>query len=393
MRNRKGNVPVFLKELGLRLEELYNKTDKGLLLVTFLLVCLGMLEVASTTQISQDINGAIMFSSADVLHQFFSLVLGVLAAIFIALLDFDKTIRNMKVSAAIYILACIFLLLTLIFGVEVYGSKRWLNLGFMRVQTAEFAKITMIFFTASYMAGRQRLAGMQQNSFNVILPFVCTSAGFFLIALQPDIGIPALTFFGMCCMMYVAGIKLWDLLRILFIAIPLFLLDCVRNLGHRLGRIQAFFMSFADQKVDVLGDAYQVANSLIGICSGGLTGRGIEHSYQKTHLLTQHDTDFIFAVYAEETGLVGSLFLISLYIALIYFCYKIAIRSKDLYYRALAVGFTSLLGAQAFYSIAVNANFAPVKGITLPFISYGGSSLMSSLIIIGIMVNISVRRD
>jgi len=399
---KKSFFPALFSGISRRIKILQNvikRNDKGFLLVVASLLCIGMFWVCSTTQIVQariNSENVLLFSKAKIINQLIALFIGIIAMFFVASADFEKTIKKYYYAVSVYIFFCVLLIITL-FMPAAAGGRRWIpipGIG-LNIQTAEFAKIAIIFFIASYMSNRRNMADMRQNSSKVFNPFVLSGIGLALIALEPDIGIPALTFFGISCMMYVSGVSFGDILRVCLFAFPLFVLDCLRNLGHRLGRIQSFVLSVFtnDQQVDILGDAYQVSNSLIGICSGGITGRGIAHSHQKTHLLTQHESDFIFSVYAEETGLIGSLLLIGLFAALLYYCYKIAMQAKDSYYRSLAVGLSCMLGVQAFYSIAVNANFAPIKGIALPFISYGGSSLISTLIIIGIMMNVAARRE
>ncbi|MBO4556234.1 MAG: FtsW/RodA/SpoVE family cell cycle protein [Elusimicrobiales bacterium] len=367
--------------------------DAAFLIVTAILLSIGLLWVCSTTQIVSTKGDFLIFSSSKVRMQLIALAGGLIMMMIAATINFDKTFRKFKIMVPVYVVTCILLAITLKFKDQM-GASRWISLGKINIQTAEFAKIVIIMFVAAYMDDRKKMLDIIQNAFKALYPFILSAPALVLIAAEPDIGIPTLTFFGICSMLYVAGVPIGNIVRVLFFSIPAFVLDSLRNVGHRLGRIQSYVLSaFTDQPVDILGDAYQISNSLIGICSGGILGRGFAHSHQKTHLLTQHESDFVFAVYAEETGLVGSLILMALFSVLVYYCYKITINTKDLYYRSLGMGLTFILAVQAFYSIAVNANFAPVKGIALPFISYGGSSLVSTLIIIGIMMNIAAHEE
>ena len=394
----KSKKSVFRKWIAasnVQFVEVLKKNNLFFLLAAMILIAIGICWVSSTTQIvlPNSKGDLFQFSGFKIFKQIVALILGLAAMYCISILDFEKTIKKFSIAWIVYGITILLLMITLLMPAR-DGGRRWIPLYIFNLQTAEFAKIVILFFVASYMGDRRRMADVQQNSFKVFYPFVLAGIGLFFIALEPDIGIPALTFAAICCMMFVSGVSIGNLIRVLLMSIPVFVFDCYRNFGHRLGRIQSYVLStFSDQKVDVLGDAYQVSKSLIGICSGGITGQGFAHSYQKTHLLSQHDSDFVFSVFAEETGLIGSLLLMSLYGVLIYQCYKIALNTRDSYYRSLAVGFTVILGTQAFYSIAVNANFAPIKGIALPFISYGGSSLISTLIIIGIMMNIAAHQD
>lgn len=394
-RIKKNLIQRKLERAWQRFTEVVKRNDIFFLITVSLLIGIGLCWVCSTTQMQiLKKTGDLNFSHSKIINQLVALAIGLCGMFFMSVLDFERTIKKFSVAVAVYAITCGLLFITL-FMKPVLGGRRWIPLGLFNMQTAEFAKIVIVFFIAAYMSNRRYMADMQQNSFKVFYPFILAGVGLFLIAIEPDIGIPTLTFFGICCMMYVSGVALRDIARVCFFAVPVFVFDCLRNLGHRLGRLQSFALSlFADdQKVDILGDAFQVANSLTGICSGGITGRGFAHSHQKVHLLSQHESDFVFAVYAEETGLIGTLFLIFLFSALLYFCYKIAVKTKDSYYRAIATGLTAMLGTQTFYSMAVNANIAPIKGISLPFISYGGSSLISTLLIIGIMMNIAARRE
>ena len=396
-RTRTNNTATmrFFRNFAVKSARIIKDNHFFLSVVAFLLA-IGLCWVSSATQLSHtnrlDINSPLKFSYMGFVKQLASCVVGIVIMFMIASANL-KRLKDLRFSGTIYFVACILLIITM-FMPPILGSHRWIPLGFINLQTAEFAKIAIVIFVAAYIGNHNRLLDMQQNSFKVFYPFILSGFGLGLIAIEPDIGIPALTLFAIFCMMYVAGVSAGNLGRVAMLSIPVFAVDAMVNFGHRLGRIQSFVMSvFSDQKVDIQGDAYQILNSLVGICSGGLFGRGIGNSHQKTNLLSQGDCDFIFSVYAEETGLVGSPILIGLFALLVYFCYKITMRAKDPFCRYLAVGFSFMLTMQSLYSIAVNANFAPVKGIALPFISSGGSSLVSTLIIIGIMLNIASNKE
>lgn len=286
VRAKKNFLQLRFERARQRFAEVIKRNDIFFLITVALLIGIGLCWVCSTTQI-QIIkkSGDLSFSYSKLFNQVIALAIGLCGMFFMSVLDFERTVKKFSVAAAVYAITCILLIITL-FMPPVLGSRRWIPLGFFNMQTAEFAKIAIVFFIAAYMGNRRYMADMQQNSFKVFYPFILSSIGLVLIAIEPDIGIPTLTFFGICCMMYVSGIALRDIVRVCFFAVPVFVFDCLRNLGHRLGRLQSFALSLFtdDQKVDILGDAFQVANSLTGICSGGLTGRGFAHSHQKVHL-------------------------------------------------------------------------------------------------------------
>ncbi len=275
----------------------------------------------------------------------------------------------------------VLLILVLLIGPEINGAQRWIMLGPIQFQPAELAKLAIIFYMADFLARR----GEKIRSFHRLLPaLVLFAVVMMLIERQPDLGTALAiggTFFAM---LYVSGARVWHLLALCGTGV--FLVLCsVAIKPYRLKRIT----SFLDPDADPQGAGYHAIQSLLAIGSGGLTGRGFGVGHQKYKYLPEAHTDYIFAILGEELGLVGTVAVVFLFLALLYKGFQIALHCRQPYLRLLAVGTSFQLVLQAFLNIGVVTAVTPSTGIPLPFISYGGTSLLFSLIGIGILMNIA----
>lgn len=271
-------------------------------------------------------------------------------------------------------------------GRTISGATRWVRMGFVTFQPSELAKMAMIIFLAYSLEKKQERIRSFTVGFLSHLVFMLVVAGAILI--QKDFGaaatIAAITWF----MMFVAGVRLPYLFG-MFLAVLPAAIALVAGSPYRRRRVLAFLNPWSDQ----YGSGFQMIQSFVAINEGGWFGRGLGQGQQKLFYLPEAHTDFIFSVIGEELGLMGILLVISLFGFFIYRGLNIALKAPDTFGRYLAVGCTLLIGMEAVLNMGVVMGLLPTKGLALPFISYGGSSMVVSLIAVGILLNISTYRS
>jgi cell division protein FtsW len=303
------------------------------------------------------------------------LVVGIAAMLFCANVDYHRWSKF-----ALPFLICTLLLLIAVFipnlGMKLLGAHRWIKLGFIVIQPAELAKLTSIIYLSTWFSAKS------QNRFLPFLVFLITLIG--LVIIEPDMGTSTILVCISLIMYFIADTPLFHFLFF----IPVF--------GVGFGFLAAFspyrfarILSFLNPHADPLGSSYQIRQSLLAIGSGGLFGVGIGQSRQKYEYLPEANTDSIFAIIAEEIGLIGSISLIAIFLFFIIRGLRVARFAPDMLGKYLAIGITSWIGFQAILNLAAMVSFVPLTGIPLPFISYGGSSLIISLTAVGILINIS----
>lgn len=281
-------------------------------------------------------------------------------------------------------LAVFLLILVLIpgVGINIKGSTRWLGVGPLSFQPSEVAKLGMVIFLARFLAGQpQRIKDLFRGFFPplLVVGLVCG-----LILAQPDLG-TAVTIAGTAyLMMLAAGSRKSHLAALALAGVGLVVLAAVVE-PYRMERLTAFLNPWADP----LDSGFQTIQSLYAVGSGGLLGMGLGQGRQKFLYLPEQHTDFIFAVLCEELGFIGAIFVLLLFFAFMWRGLKIALKAPDNFGALLAVGITGMVIIQAIINIGVVTGCLPVTGITLPFISYGGSSLTLNLLGIGVLLNIS----
>lgn len=266
------------------------------------------------------------------------------------------------------------------------GAARWVKIGFIRFQPSEFAKLAVIIFMAYSLAKK----GDRVQLFGVgVLPNLLV-VGVVMVAVlgQKDLGAVLVIAALVGIMMFVSGVRLVHLISIVLVSLP-FLYFTVASVGYRRRRILAFLNPWDDPR----GSGYQIIQSLVSFHQGGLTGRGLGAGQQKLFYLPEAHTDFIGAVIGEELGLMGVMFVVSLFALFCYRGYKIAWNAPDLFGRYLALGLTSFVAVQAIGNLGVVMGMFPSKGMVLPFISYGGSALVVLMASVGILLNISKYKD
>ncbi len=270
------------------------------------------------------------------------------------------------------------------FSSEIGGARRWLNLWFFNLQPSEFAKLALVILFSDSLDRRYR----QDLSIKGILfpPFFILCLVTILIFLEPDMSTVIVIWVIVFILLFIGNVRLKHILG-------LGLIGTVVTIGYmfledyRRERIFAFI----NQSGNTEGVNFQVTQSLIALGSGQVIGLGLGNSVQKYSYLPELHTDFIFAIIGEEFGLVGTIFIVVLYILFTIFGIRVCIKAKDYFGRVMAAGFVGLIIIPALINISVVIGLLPVTGLSLPFISFGGSSLLASMISVGILLNISRR--
>ncbi len=277
-------------------------------------------------------------------------------------------------------------LISVFFLERTHGTHRWFHVGPISFQPSEFAKPALILFLAWFLENKTQAMDDWRNT---LLPAVIPTAVFLgLIVFQPDLG-TAIACAGItACVLFVAGIQLRYFGYALAASLlPLYWL--IFHVSYRRGRITAFLNPYADPK----GVGFHIIQSLIAVATGGVTGVGLMEGKQKLFYLPEPHTDFIFAVTAEELGLLGAITVVILFAVFLWRGVRAALRTQDTFGRFLAVGITSMIVLQAFINISVVLGLMPTKGIPLPLVSYGGSSLFVTLACVGVLLNITKQAE
>ena len=269
-------------------------------------------------------------------------------------------------------------------GYEVNGSTRWVRIGIMNLQVSEPARLCFLMALAGYLVRRNK--SLREEFLGFLRPMVVLIIACVLLLCEPDFGAAVVLLGTAMVMMFVAGARIRDFLLFLVVATVALAALAVFS-PYRMKRITGFLDPWADP----FDSGFQLTQSLIAIGRGEWFGVGLGDSVQKLFYLPEAHTDFVFAVYAEEFGLLGSLILIALFLALLWRVFKLAMRAADAerFFEAyIAIGLGTWLGIQAFINIGVNMGMLPTKGLTLPLISYGRSSLIITMICISLLLRI-----
>lgn len=357
--------------------------DYTLLITMIILIAYGLLMVFSASyykaQSSKmyDYDGLALFK-----NQLLGAILGAVVLIIFTFFDYK---RLMKLKYVIIGLAIVLMIAVLIPGVgkTINGSSRWIVIDPLpSIQPAEIAKFALIIFTAATIyVNRDRMDTFRYG----IVPTLAVLLVFcLLLYFQPNYSAIILLCVLVYVMIFIGGAKWWHLLALAGIAVLLGWVMMMQE-GYRERRVATFL----DPWADTAGDGYQVVQSLYGIGSGGLFGSGLGNGRQKLLWLPYGESDFIFAIIAEELGMVGAVVLLILFGLMVYRGIRIAMGAPDLFATMLATGVTTIIALQVIINVAVVTASLPATGVSLPFISYGSSSLVIFMAMIGILLNIS----
>jgi cell division protein FtsW len=268
------------------------------------------------------------------------------------------------------------------FGYKIGGASRWLRIGDLSFQPSELAKFSLAIYMAYSMA--KKGSEIEQLSKGLLPHLIVSGVFLLLLIIQPDLGTAVIIGFWVLILLFVGGVRLRHLSSIFLLSLPM-MLWLVLHSDYRIKRWWAFINPWDDPK----GIGFQIIHSFLAFGSGGIFGSGLGDSKQKLLYLPEPHTDFIFSIVGEELGFVGVAAVVILFGVLILRGIKVALDAPDLYTSYLAFALTSLIGLQAIVNMGVAMGLLPTKGLTLPLISYGGSSMVMNLICIGMLLNIS----
>ncbi|TSC97059.1 MAG: Uncharacterized protein CEN88_199 [Candidatus Berkelbacteria bacterium Licking1014_2] len=319
-------------------------------------------------------------------RQFFSSQLIFFSIGFVLMLLFSfLDYRSFKgASWIIYLIGLILLGLTLFFGQETFGARRWLDLQFFNLQAGEFFKLALLIFLAGVYQNYIQKIGFR----HLLLAVIITAVPLILVLKQPDLGTAVILLLLLATVIFASRPSGKLILAIVITAAVLLPSSWFFLRDYQKERL----VTFLNPSVDPAGAGYNVLQSTIAVGAGGLTGRGLgQNTQSQLQFLPVAQTDFIFASWAEATGLIGSLILITLFLILIWRIINAANVSQDGFGRLLAIGAASYLTFQMVVNIGMNIGIMPVTGIPLPFVSHGGSSMLISFIAIGLCQSIYIR--
>ncbi|MDF0725278.1 stage V sporulation protein E [Cytobacillus sp. S13-E01] len=353
--------------------------DIILIVITLSLLAVGLIMVYSASAIwaTYKFDDSFFFAKRQLLFA----GVGVVAMFFIMNLDY----WTWRTWAKILIITCFVLLAIVLIpgiGMERNGSRSWIGVGAFSVQPSEFMKLAMIAFLAKYLSENQKKITSFKKGLVPSLSLVFLA--FAMIMLQPDLGTGTVMVGTSVVMIYVAGARISHFVGLGLLGLAGFI-GLILSAPYRIKRITSFLNPWEDP----LDSGFQIIQSLYAIGPGGLFGLGLGQSRQKFFYLPEPQTDFIFAILAEELGFIGGSFVILLFSLLLWRGVRIALGAPDLYGSFLGIGIIGMIAIQVIINIGVVTGLMPVTGITLPFLSYGGSSLTLMLMAVGVLLNIS----
>lgn len=357
------------------------KIDKSLFFSTIFLILFGILMIYSSSNIWAEykFHNPYKFLIAQSLFFLVGLFL-----IFI-LLRIPPSLYK-KHANKLLLFCFILLILVLIPGIGSVrnGSRSWFGIGSLGVQPSEFAKIALIIFTAKYLANNEK--DIKSIKKGVLPLFFVICIFFLLIMLEPDFGTAMVIILTLIVMIFIAGPNLSFFIKIGLVGL-FGIVVLIAIAPYRMARIVAYLNPWSDP----LGSGFQIIQSLYAIAPSGLLGTGLGSSVQKNFYLPEPQTDFIFSIIAEELGFPGALLVVGLFVFIFYCSIKIALNESDLFKKYLVFGLSFGIILQATLNLCVVCGIIPTTGVTLPFISYGGSSLLVSMISIGIILGVSKK--
>lgn len=357
----------------------YKDFDKTILFITFIIFMVGLLSIYSATKAKE-----LPFKESFFLKQVSWMGIGILLLIFTISVSYQRFI---DLAWLLYAVNIILLILVLVLGHIRLGAQRWFSIGGFAFQPSEFIKLSLILVLSNYVGAKK---DTMSDFRNLIIPSILLGIPFVLVLLQPDLGTALLLLPVFFSILLVGGANIKYLLGMVMIGLaglPVF--------WHFLRDYQRQrLLVFVNPNVDPLGAGYTIIQSKIAVGSGGLFGKGwLNGTQNQLNFLPERHTDFIFSVIGEEWGFLGAMTLVFLYFMIAQRSFTISTLTSDLYGRLIATGIGMLIAFQVIINIAMTIGLMPVVGIPLPLVSYGGSSLIATLIAIGLLINVGLRRS
>jgi cell division protein FtsW len=354
------------------------KSDKWLFIATLVLVCASLVMVYSASAViameKYQRPNFFLFKQAT-----FAL-LGLVLMPVLMRIDYRNYRQPMVLWTALALVG--FALVAVLFGPRINGARRWFGIAGIGVQPSEFAKLVVIFFVAAIL--ERRMDRIDDLRYSLVPVAIVLGGVVGLILLQPDLGTALTIIVIVAAMVFAAGINYRYILGLLLVSLPAAYI-VLMSADYRRRRM----FSFLDPWADPLGDGFQVIQSLIAVGTGGLFGRGLMAGVQKLFYLPYPETDFIYAVIGEEMGLLGTTLVLACFCVIAWRGLRTSMRAPDRFGAFLALGITAMVVVQAFFNMSVVLGLLPTKGIPLPFVSFGGSSLLMSMVGMGILLNVS----
>ena len=355
------------------------KVDKLLLISTIILISFGIIMVYSSSSIWAEYkyNDSFKF----VKSQFIFFLLGIIMIFIVSKID-SNILEN---NANKLLIGCLILMiLVLIPGIGNVrnGSRSWFGIGPLGIQPSEFSKLGLIIYTAKYLSHNNR--NIKDIKKGLLPLFLVICLFFLLIMLEPDFGTAMVIILTLVVLIFISGPNISFFIKIGLIGL-IGIIILIAIAPYRLKRITAYLNPWSDP----LGSGFQIIQSLYAIVPGSLLGIGFGNSVQKNFYLPEPQTDFIFSIIAEEFGILGVILVLGLFSIIFYRSIKISLNQNDLFKKYLSFGLSFGLILQVMLNVLVVTGTIPTTGITLPFLSYGGSSLLISMISIGIILSIS----
>lgn len=354
------------------------RVDWVLVLLVALLCGVGILNLHSAARAS--------YGFALHLSQLLWMGLGTVLVILMSFFDYRLFER---IAYLVFGFVVFLLLLVALFGTELNGSQRWLDLGFVLMQPSELLKIGVVLFGARYFAGRDDEARLSLR--DLVVPFGVVGAALLLVARQPDLGTTLVIFAIFFSIVLFRGVRLSTLAVLGFLAVVS--IPVAWNFGLK-DYQKARVVAFLNLEEDTLGNSWQVRQSIIAFGSGRVWGKGhVEGTQIQQGFVPEHENDFVAANWGEERGFLGMVFLIGLYFALIAWALRISSLARDRFGAYIGVGVAAIIFWHVLINVGMVSGMLPVVGLTLPLLSAGGSSLLSTMIAIGLLLNVSMRRS
>ena len=356
--------------------------DTWLFIAVTSLVAIGLVMIfsASSAQAYADHHDTAYYVKRQAVY----LVIGLFLAYWAYRIDY----RKLRAFAPYALVLCIIGLLTVFVphvGMTVAGARRWIGAGSFSLQPSEFAKLGLVIFLSAALASRgDRITSLTRGLAPLCVPVFLTAM---LVLIEPDIGTSSLIIFTAFAMFFAAGARIEHLLMVIAVTVPPVAI-AIMSSPYKRARMFAFLHPFKDAQ----NTGFHIVQSLLALGSGGLFGVGLGESRAKFFYLPEQYTDFIFSVLGEELGLIGTATVLILFGTLAYRAIRIAIAAPDRFGFFLATGCAAMIVIQAFVNIAVVTSSWPVTGVPLPFISFGGSSLIVSLIAVALIINVGRHR-
>ena len=358
-----------------------HRINRKLFIIIIMLVIFGLFMVYSAS------NVVALYRYDDKAYFLKRQLIFAIIGIAIMILFIHIDIRKIyKATTYIYVAALIMLILVLIPGIGVVrgGARSWIGFGSFSIQPAEFMKLAIILLIAKYLSNHHKDL---KKPIEFIKMLILIVSAFGLIMLQPDLGTGLVLMVSIIALLFIAGLDI----KFFYGAFVLGVIGTCLLIAiapYRMNRITSFINPWKDP----LGTGFQMIQSMYAIGPGGLLGQGFLNSRQKHFYLPEPQTDFIFSIVCEEFGVVGCIFVCTLFFLLFYFSLKISLNAKNLFAKYLSFGIAFQMLFQASMNLAVVVGLIPVTGVTLPFLSYGGSSLLISTASIGILLSIAKDR-